>query len=475
MALPFVSLDGADEAGVRAEVYVQTGEGIVERVNISDNKKTARVMVKVDGLKHAIGGWVNVDDPIFPILKEAKESGAVISYRIESQRKPSVDRKISITELRKDTASAQENTKSIFAGVNGQLSNEAVTNPAEDKAPGGRRRAIDMPAEAAAPAAGASAPRAVVTVDQVRKVADSGLAPSVVQMVAAAALAGGADVDEVVLAMIGGSKAGDDTRPERANLRSFAREEPAWKSYNSDGRVNYGSAAVTAGVGAETFIRQHLVEKDVISAVDFGGEETEGIVRTHLEAVLTISDKVQGAVYGDGFPVDRGANSHSRARGIVYDTISNYIPVAKDQDLEQWSTRVFDVALSRFRLAVEVSLGAANVSEPVSAPVQPAAPAAPKEDEFPADFFPRSLDWDASADKATTETVGSLKELVSEAQIENINTVGSLLRVTFGHAKASDLPEEALGAFVDFYITKNETDEPDFDTFRKACEWAAKH
>src|SRR5690606_18841845 len=95
-----------------------------------------------------IKGWLSKNDPIYEEVLAAFETGEEIEYRVESQRKDDIDRTIPIQQLRATMEQARENTVLIFAGINGALSSEAVTNPEEDPAPGGRIRAVDAPARA---------------------------------------------------------------------------------------------------------------------------------------------------------------------------------------------------------------------------------------------------------------------------------------------------------------------------------------
>lgn len=470
MGAQFVSLDGLDTRGVRAEVNVQTGAGVISAIEPGAKGKSAAVTIVVEGFQFPVKGNITIDDPIYEKAVEAKQSGEIISYRIESQRKSKVDRTIPIKDLRTDAAAARENTVAIVAALGNVFSKESVTNPDEDPAPGGRVRADSpqsSPRQTPAPSLNAND-----SVTQIKNAVNAGIHSDIVKMLAAAALAQGADSADVINALIGGSNVSKTDRPS-LTARSYAHEEPSWKPYNSDGRLNYGSATVAAGVGVETFIREHLSNNGVINHINFLDEETEKIVKDYLIAVLSISDDVQASVHGEGFTPDRSVNSHNRARGIVYDTIRNYLSASTPTVDEEWVKKVTELSARRFSLAA--STAEEEDSEQKVPVVVPVEKTIPVEDEFPSIFFPRHLDFSQDEKMATTETINEFKELVANTKIDDLKTVGSLMRVTFGQGKrANNVPDELLGDFVLHYLTADDGEE-DYSTFLKACEWAAKH
>ena len=51
---PFVSYDGADEQGTRAEVMVNVGVGTVKEIERGEKGKSAKIKVAVEGLRFPI-------------------------------------------------------------------------------------------------------------------------------------------------------------------------------------------------------------------------------------------------------------------------------------------------------------------------------------------------------------------------------------------------------------------------------------
>lgn len=129
------SLDGEDNTGHRAEVSVQVGTGKVDRINLSNNGKTAQIEIRSTNpkIKKNPKGWIKVDEPLFDKFKSAEVSGEVIKYRLESQRKSNIDRKIPMADLAQDKDNRSETLRALMVGFNDELTSEAVTDPNEDE------------------------------------------------------------------------------------------------------------------------------------------------------------------------------------------------------------------------------------------------------------------------------------------------------------------------------------------------------
>lgn len=132
----FISYDGADPKGVRAEVKVVVGKGHVEKMALGDNGRMSNVFFHSEGAKFDVAGWVKVDTPMYEKLKASFESGEPVEYRIESQRKPKVDRTLSFKEI---TDSDKQSVTRVIVRVDDLWSDEALTDPSED-APNPRAR-----------------------------------------------------------------------------------------------------------------------------------------------------------------------------------------------------------------------------------------------------------------------------------------------------------------------------------------------
>lgn len=509
---PFVSHDASDENGVRAEVSVTVGVGKVNEIVVGGKGVTAQAKFSVEGLKYSINGWCPVNDPIYQIISDAKESGELVEFRVEHQRKATIDRTTPISELRSSAEAAKENTTSILAGARKvsdkemTFSSEAVTNPAEDPldGTGGRRSALHDPTTAAAPTTGASTPAVVLDASVLTAATKAGLPQEVITALAGNLLAGGVPADAVATALYGEHQpVNDSTARPVSNSRVAAREETPWKSHNTDGRLNLGSANVAAAVGFENFVRRHvLLDKELIPAVAHDEDLTNVLIAHLTSRLLQVADYTQRMAYGGGFIPDRSVNSHNRIRGIMYDVIDHYLPITKEvlEDntaRNNWLRNVHEVTLKRFRVAItatenntlnddlilsalypESKSGGETPSNESEKQQAQQATKADNADKHQGDEQPTAApipDYvfkpSAGNDKevlATDETVALLTELASEHELTNEEKIGlgTLLEKTLGARKAINNSEADLSEFVDFYVAR------DGDDLRAAIAWA---
>lgn len=368
MPKPFVSFDGADENGVRAEVFVQTGTGVIEKIEgRDDDKRNAKVVIKSDNAKvsRPIQGWLAKDDPLFAVVCEAFEQGRTVTYRAEAQRKQGKDRTTPIAELRPNVDVAKENCINIIAGIDGMLSTEALTNPAEDPQPGGRIRATE-PARAqqrpqspnASTSSGVDVEAALTAVVTARR---AGLSEGVVDAAVALALAAGATAQQVSTA--GVEAVTPQQRPE--HRAAVAVEAAPFTAYNTDGRVNLGSYAVSAAFAAERFAYEMIkANHEAVAAAAKADVEPVhlGQALGMARVILHIADAVQVGAYGGGKP-NRMRKSHNHARSLVFDAIRERhpIPFGKPDEQNQWRENVIAEATERFRGLVAASQDVADV------------------------------------------------------------------------------------------------------------------
>lgn len=418
---PFILLDGGDDNNVRAEVRVTKGFGLVHSITPNENGRVASIGMTIQhpNMKRPIYGHMNMDEDAFKILQEAKDSGRLVHFRIESQRKAKVDRTIPMSELTSTMEIAGQNTTRIFVGAGFTepitLTSEALTDPEDDpKREGGVQSAI------AARQAKPSAP-----------------APA------------------------------QNNAPASSN-RAFSREEAAYKTYNSDGRFNVGSAAFAAAVSAEQFSREMFMLADI------SDEERDTNTAIMARGILRIADAVQGSVYDEGYRSDRSSASHTRARGIIYDTIRKYVPLDQAEitvgsdEFNQWMIDVQNFASKRMRLAftlateedetiTETGDAVVDNNMPESAPAYPdfihIVSATPQKDG------PRTSD----------ETLENLKALVADAGIaqENMGALGALMELTTGIRVVANNSDDVVGDFIDAYM--NEGD------LNNAVQWVAQN
>jgi hypothetical protein len=411
MAKPFVSLDGEDKQGIRAEVWVQTGTAKITEIKparnykdkdwdpVTSTEKPANVGVKVTSeiLRDGISGWISTSDPLYPKLVEAYSLGTDVEYRIEWQRNKEVDRTTSVKELRgyneqtgkSDMGLSGQNGRNIFAGIDGMLAREAVTDPEEDPDRGGRHSAVGQKRKAKdeAPSGGASL-SLDATLTGLATARAAGLPEGVVDAAAALALAAGATAKQVAEA--GVSEQAPAQRREAA--RAHAKEATPYTAYNTDGRLNLGNSAVSAAFGAERFAHGLLaasrqaafeahnaavldgtVEAEIMNApepVEFG--QSVALAR----ALLDLCDRVQVGAYGGGRP-DRMSSSHTRARSLVYQIIETSRPVpfgAEPEVRTEWMEAVIAEAVAQFQALAAIAF-----------PGQAPAPAQQQQEQTPAE------------------------------------------------------------------------------------------
>lgn len=360
----FVTHDGVDGNGIRAEVYVQTGEGVVKEIKENANG-TADIHFTVENLKFPVHGWIGQDNPVYDVVKKAQTTGDKVEFRIEAQRKANIERDIPIADLRADMKTAREKTISILASINGIVSDEAVTNPEEDpastygriKAKGDERKTVATPGSAFVSGTALQTLRDIV--------GEQTVSNDIIAAVAAQALLSGNTTAEVLEAITGPDRR-DDSQPELR--KSFSVEAPSWKAFNSDGRQNLGTSSITSGVGAEQFVRASLTKK--LSPELLETEKMNDAVKYFATLILAMSDKIQAAAYGQGFRPDRSVASHARVRGIMYDTITEYheLPISSDgiirpDVLNHWVTTVGRLSYNRFKLSIAIANSTETVDE----------------------------------------------------------------------------------------------------------------
>lgn len=462
----FVSHDQADENGVRAEVYVQKGTGAIKRITPSENGKVAQIQISTEGLKYPQSAWIQTDTPQYKAIQEAYDTKSTIEYRIESQRLPKnkdtkepILRDTPISELRVNTETAIASTKSILAGVNGELTDERLTHPKEDPAGSGRRPAED---------------------------------PDVVQARNAANNPASAPQQNH-----GGNQGHSNNRNNFRGGFNANEESPPYKEFNEDSEksLNIGSYKIQAVMGAELFVRKQIHE----------GADENLIVR-YASILLSIADKIQA--YITRKPANRMASSHTRARSLVYDIVESIHPIPTDQSQDaEWVSIVGKITVARFTAVMQLAtaepfdLGSLSGSTQQNAPGQqlsskkdaavpaksmpntatnktpepehvevdnatieasrPKANAKLPDSKALADMLanaqsyelypPVDLSTVADKTKISEETMDVFKEFVAETKAP-FGELAKLLNYTFGVSKASEVPDEVFNDFLEFYI-----------------------
>lgn len=291
---PFISYDGKDERGIRAEVRVLTGFGVVEKINDSKKGKARQAFFLVDNNEHPISGWTPNDSVIIPLLEAAVESGEPVHFRIEFRRQAHVDRSIPLDEVAppRDMAAAKDNMYRSLVGVKREgdeewtLTDKAVTRLDEDPVRGGLYSAQAQPKETPA--------------------------------------AGGA----------GNSYSGGSSR-----------EAQPWVLHNRDGSLNMGSTAVSVPITFLSYVsewdRNH-------TGLDQVGERKWAVV---AKVLVTAANRLQVEANEGWTEPDLTAGSHTRARALIFMVIETYYPLnseiaANQESLTEWRDNLVNKALA---------------------------------------------------------------------------------------------------------------------------------
>lgn len=348
----FVSHDGDG-----TEVYVSTARGKITK--IEERTSSANVTIEASYLDYPLNGWLNIGEEALEIIRKAHENGDEIEVRLEAQRKPKVDKSLPIQEIRESKTAKTDIIKKI-ASVNGVFTSEALTNPEDDPDTGKAKSALNRPsgsqpataagnASNGAPAAAPTANKETVLVTLRNLATNREVGENVLDALKAQALLSGATIQEVVEATTIG---GDDT-PQQQN--GFSREAPAFKEYNSDGRLNLGGPGVASGVGVYNYVFEKLQR-------NLNAEPNKDTVEFLSALVLSMADVIQTGVYGQGFRVDRTAGSHTRARACLFSIIDlKGFPITETGELDNaervngWVRMVGASARSHFISGITLS------------------------------------------------------------------------------------------------------------------------
>lgn len=303
-AKPFISYDGLDEKGVRAEVKVVTGYGTPANIEPSSAGKSFKVSFAVENTKYLPSGWAPDGSNVLEKVREAQEAGEPIHFRIETRRQKHVDRSLPMDEVapKGDTAAARDNIHKSLAAVKREgdehwtISPHAVTRLDEDPAPSsGMYSAYDIPAE------------------KLGKPASSG----------------------------GGDYA------------QYSGLEPApYVTRLKDGSINPGSIAASVPLNLLSFVAEWDREHDELHQA---GEKKRAIV---AKAMLAASNELQLKIFdGQLETPDLGAGSHTRARALVFEVIRAYYPITAEvvgskDSLVAWKDQIVEKALAMWKWSI---------------------------------------------------------------------------------------------------------------------------
>lgn len=301
---PFITYDGIDENGIRAEVRVVKGFGEIDKIEESSNHKAANIIFKVSNTKWKSSGWVPVNSDVYNKVLEAQNKNVPIEFRIETRRKEKLDRStpISVLAPERDMEAARENVYKSLAAVKFEdeddwtISKFAVTRIDEDpNTPSGIHSAYDN------------------TPEELGKTKKS--APTY----------------------------------EKDNTGNSI-ESTAWFTHNRDGSVNPGSTAVSVPLNMYFFVSEWNRDHNL--------ELSESAKVTVTKALLSIANKLQVAIYdGKLENPDLSLGSHIRARALVFEVIRNFYPlenttVQNASNLTSWENDIYKKALSMWKWSI---------------------------------------------------------------------------------------------------------------------------
>jgi hypothetical protein len=364
----FVSFDGVDKNGVRAEVMVQTGTGKIKelvprgKAAADGSYRNVEVVFTPDNPKLLRKVYALLDTTskeLWEYVQAVQADQKDISYRIESQRKRTIDRGIKFDDL-----THSEQVVRILAGVDTLFSHEAKTTPTEDPSNDSPSAlAQELSADAVLPtSAGASSgvPSVIDPSHLLNSLAEArslNLSSTTIDTLVALAVNAGASLQDALSAGIGLEK---EAQEPRSNVgRGFAIEEKPWTAYNSDGRVNVGSYMVAHAASAERFALDHLItiySDGKKSNVDVTDEMIAQAASLAL-VLLELSDDVQRKVVGR---TDRQKNSYNRAMALVLDAVDKRYPApagGNSEAQQTWRLSVVNESMERLNGILAVAEG----------------------------------------------------------------------------------------------------------------------
>lgn len=304
IARPMVSHDGADDNGVRAEVWVQRGQATISQKEDKKSRAQVKFSFACDNLKHDVNAWVHRDNDkeIYDALNKAYDDESPIYIRIEKKRKNHVDRKTPITEFAGMDA-ARENLINIVAGVRWDEadewmeSSESVTLPSEDSSTGSVKAT---------------------------------------------------------------AKNSSFSAPDPMDSSPWSRvEAPPYKTKNADGSINPGSDAVAAIANTYTFVQGYLTgdKSDALLSEDDNTARSQIFDLTYK--VISVANKAQVSVYEGKLQRPVMSNrSHTRARALIFhamETTNKITPehLASKEALDTWAEEVLERTVKMWKWSME--------------------------------------------------------------------------------------------------------------------------
>lgn len=135
---PFITHDGEDQSGVRAEVRVITGYGTIKKNSqgddeIDDREKACRYTFEAPNYAFPVYGWVQKNTDVYNRIEQARRDNTPMEYRIEIVRTKGVDRSIPFNKIPERTTNTHRSLAAIKVdGDDEWVLSNAVTRFDED-------------------------------------------------------------------------------------------------------------------------------------------------------------------------------------------------------------------------------------------------------------------------------------------------------------------------------------------------------
>lgn len=482
----FLSHDGQDKNGVRAEVMVQTGTGkiknITNRGKASDDGSYRNVEVEFTPdnpkLQHKVYALLDTTAiELWNYIQEAHSANKDISYRIESQRRRAVSRDIKFEDLKHS-----EQVVRVLAAIDNIFSHEAKTSPTEDpdsEAPSALHNNTANSVNSRSKNSGVS------PLDAIKSARQAHMPASIVDALVAAAILQGEKPEEAIAVGLEGTDANKiDNTTIRGNSRAV--EEKPWNEYNTDGRTNPGSYAVAHAATAERFALEHLIK------LYSEGKKTNVTVNEDMISqsasiaieLLEIADDVQLDIVGRK---DRQKNSYNRALSLVLDAIEkrHNVPIGGDAQVQsEWRGLVLLEATERFKGVLYISEGVTPTAEDIIVPIADDdsktseqseatqkkndvgtdvlessfnATELPADNETPQKFTPSAkhpLEGEKNFTPPSAETIERLRIMCAEADVlDNPKLISDWLENNLGVRSARKAHYALVDEFLEFFDT----------------------
>lgn len=375
------------EQTTAGEVRVETGTGVVTKIEHEAGKRNAHVRFKAThtNLREPVQAWADtLDGAVWPLIQEAHGAGLVLEYRIEVRRKDGVDPSKPIAEL-----ANRDKVRDLAAVARTGELNPADRIPAGDGRPpttmvpgddtpdpaagepgwltdAGRQATADRHAERPAnspqeaptpanhcPACEYTAPDGRAAVAHSRS---AGHRARLEELRTDRQTTAAQDVSTFA----GEAQPRDRTVPTPAR-RPKVQEGKPYELYNGDNSLNLDSYAYRAVVDFVELAHYQVTRRleDALASGDPPPEFRLGQVEALAATLLEAADRVQANTRQDHHS-DRMAGSHYRARGAVRTALKVYpVPWGVDAETRRaWLDEV--VAHATALLSISFDLFRAN-------------------------------------------------------------------------------------------------------------------